>query len=684
MKYLIKLFILSFFLLVHHQADSQNVEFSRSHFPGDRSGLREARRNISEGDKYFEVGGGAYSVALEYYLKAQEFNPDNAWLNYKIGVCYLNTIHHPKAIEHLEKAVQLNVPTLDVYYKLGQAYQLNYKFEEAIDQYTFYRRSLTPQELINERDKIDKRISECEHGIRFVENPERVFIDNLGSTINSQYDDYSPVINADGTKMLFTTRRPIGRRPDIDRGDHKYFENILETRKVNNRWQRPSDPGRRINTSSHDASAGLSHDGRSLIIYRGGRGGDLYESVWDGESWSRAKKLPRTINSSYQESSATLSPDGKTLYFVSDRPGGYGGKDIWYSTRDERGRWSEPVNLGPTVNTEYNEESVFMHPDGKTLYFSSQGHNSMGGYDIFKTQYIGGRWTDPVNLGHPINTPGDDLFFVMTEDSETGFYATYREDGYGGSDIYKITFLGPEKPLINTPEQHLIASLAKPAQDVIMADEIEIDVTPMTLLRGKIIDQETKEPLFATIELYDNEEDVLLAQFTSNEETGEYFISLPGGKNYAISVKADDYLFHSENINITESLVAREIINDIEMKRVEIGKSIVLNNIFFDTGQSTLRPESYAELGILYQLMVDNPNLRIKISGHTDNVGGWDLNKRLSEDRARAVVEFLIDRGIDPNRLEYEGYAYSKPIASNETEEGRQKNRRTEFEIIEK
>ncbi len=681
MYHITRFFIIGFFFFITFQAVAQNVEFTRSNFPNDRSGLREASRNLRRGDRLFEQGGGKYDLALEYYLKAHNFNPKNAWLNYKIGVCYLNSIHHEKAIDFFEEAVRLNVPTLDVYFDLGHAFQLNYRFDEAIDQYRFYRQSLTPQELIQQRDKVDKRIAECNYAKKLVEKPVRVFIDNLGNRINSEYDDYSPVINADGTKMLFTTRRPLRRRPRADRNDHKYFENILETRLIRDRWQTPKEPGRRINTRSHDASAGLSHDGNTLLIYRGKRGGDIHESHWDGEQWSRPKRLHRRINSDYWVSSATLSPDGRTLYFVSDRPGGYGGKDIWQSRRDDRGDWSAPVNLGTTVNTEYDEASVFMHPDGKTLYFSSQGHNSMGGFDIFKTQYIGGRWTEPENLGHPINTPGDDLFFSMTKDGETGFYSTYREDGYGGSDIYMITFLGPEKPLINTPEQQLIASLARPADDIITAEEIE--VTPMTLLRGTITDQETEEPLFATIELYDNEEELLLAEFTSNERTGDYAISLPGGKNYGIAVQAEDYLFHSENIDITESMVHREIINDIQLKRIEVGKAIVLENIFFDLGQATLRPESYAELGILYQLMEDNPDLRVKISGHTCTVGGWELNKRLSEDRARAVVEFLIDRGIDRNRLEHAGHAYSQPIASNETEEGREKNRRTEFEIIE-
>ncbi len=685
MNSLIKSLALVFFLTISSQALTQNVEFTRDYFPDDRQGLREAIRNARTGDKYFQMGGGKYEKALEYYLKAHNFNPDNALLNYRIGVCYLNSIYHERAIDFFEEAIRLNVPELDVFYNLGRALHLNYRFEEAIENYTYYRRRLTPEEITKKRHIIDRRIQECENGMKLVEEPVRVFIDNLGSRINSEYDDYSPIINADGTKMFFTTRRPIGNRPRKDRNDHKYYESILETRMIRGEWMPAKEPQRRIQSRSHNAAAGLSHDGETLLIYRGARGGDIYKTTYDSEKdrWSRARGISRTINSEYHESSATLSQDGRTLYFVSDRPGGYGGTDIWYSKLGENGRWSEPVNIGPEINTEYNEASVYKHSDGKTLYFSSQGHNSMGGYDIFKTQYIGGRWTEPENLGYPINTPDDNLHFTLTEEGEIGYYATFKKEGHGGSDIYKVTFLGPEKPLINTPKEILIASLVDPIDDIIMAGEVEIEVEPITILRGIIKDDETEDPVFATIRLYDNKEDKLLAEFNSHPETGEYLISLPGGKNYGISVDADDYLFHSENINIVESTVDREIINNIRLKRVQVGVSIVLNNIFFDTGKSTLRPESYAELGVLYQMLVENPSLKIKISGHTDDRGGWDLNKRLSEDRARAVVEFLIGRGIDRDRLQYEGYAYSKPIASNETAEGRQKNRRTEFEIIE-
>ena len=679
------LIILLGFLLMPETANAQNKEFTKAFFPDDSKGLREARRNIRDGDRLFEQGGGNIIIALEYYLRAHNFNPDNALLNMRIGECYLNTPRVDKSVEFLERAVELNVATLRVYYLLGQAYQQNYRFDEAIEQFTFYRQSLTPQEVLQQRGSIDRRIAECNHAKHLINEPLRVFIDNMGSAVNSEYDDYSPVLSPDGKTMYFTSRRPWGRNPRVDRNDHKYFENIFVTRKLGDQWTAAEPIEGKVNSRTHEATAGIYPDGKTMYVYRGNKGGDIFESFFEKGKWGKPRKLPRALRSrGTQETSIVFTSDGNRLYFISDRPGGFGGKDIWTSSRNERGRWSEPVNLGSTVNTEYDEESLYLAPDDVTLYFSSQGHNSMGGFDIFRTVFRNGRWTRPENLGYPVNSPADDLFFIMGPDEKTAWFSTMRLDNYGGSDIYQITFLGPEKPLFMPVVSDLIAATVRPPQINMMGSEMEIVTVPMTILRGRIIDDKTEEPVNAVIELYDNETEALLAEFSSGAETGEYIISLPGGKNYAIAVQADDYLFHSENMNISESEVNREIINDIRLKRVEVGQSIVLNNIFFDTGAAELRPESYAELGILYKLMFDNPSLKIEISGHTDNVGSAGLNQRLSERRARAVVDFLIERGIGRERLTYKGYGFERPIASNETAEGRQMNRRTEFEIIEK
>ncbi|TVQ17009.1 MAG: hypothetical protein EA361_03240 [Bacteroidetes bacterium] len=685
LKVITGVLLFTLFLGVPQATFAQNKEFTRSYFPDDSRGLRDARRNLREGDKLYEQGWGNFENALEYYLKAHAFNPDNALLNMRIGECYLYTPYKERSVTFLERAVELNVASLEVYYLLGLAYQQNYEFDKATDQFRFYRQSLSPQEAIQERDRLERRMAECRHAKEMIANPVRVFIDNLDSRINTEYDDYSPLLSPDGNTMYFTSRRPLGRNPRQDRVDHKYFENIYYSRKSGDSWMAAQPLEGRINTRTHEATAGISPEGETLYIYRGDKGGDLFFSRKDNDSWAKPRRLPRTITSrGNQETSIAFTSDGRRVFFISDRPGGFGGKDIWTATLDQRGRWTEPTNLGSTINTPYDEESLYLAPDDVTLYFSSQGHNTMGGFDIFKTQYRNGRWTQPENLGHPINTPGDDLFFVLAPDGKTAFYSTMKPGGFGGSDIYQITFLGPEKELESPVQQDFIASIARPLNQNLMEQQVEVPTVPMTLLRGRIMDDKTAEPLQATLELFDNETEELLAQFNSNPESGEYVISLPAGKNYAIAVQAEDYLFHSENINISEASVSREIINDIRLKKVEVGESIVLNNIFFDTGAARLRPESYAELGILYKLLFDNPSLKIEISGHTDNVGSAAVNQRLSGQRAQAVVEFLIERGIDRERLTYKGYGFDRPIAPNDTPEGRQMNRRTEFEIVDK
>jgi outer membrane protein OmpA-like peptidoglycan-associated protein len=680
----LKIFLLVFILVISIPSiEAQNREFVRANFPDDSRGLREARKNVEEGEKYYNLE--IYEKALEYFLKAHHFNPENNMLNLRIGECYLATAFKTRAVEYLEKAIRLNVPAREVYYLLGVAYQQNYRFDEALEQFGYYRQVLSPQEAIRERSRIEQRMMECENARKLVESPVRVFIDNPGSNINSEYDDYSAMLSVDGNTMYFTSRRPMGNKPKLDKIDQKYVENIHVSQLQGKQWQPAQPLLGKVNTKTHEATAGISRDGRTLYVYRGDKGGDLFESYWEGDQFGKPKRMSSFFTSKgTQETSIVFTSDGQKAFFISNRPGGLGGKDIWSSFRDEKGRWSEPVNLGATVNTPFDEESLYLSPDNHTLYFSSQGHNTMGGYDIFKTEFRHGSWTKPQNLGHPVNTPGDDLFFVMSPDGKTGFYSSMKPYGYGSSDIYMVTFLGPEKqpelPVVPVP----LASIVRPLAHNLMEQQVEVIHIPMTILRGRILDDKEGNPLVAVLELYDNENEMLLAQFTSNAANGEYLISLPGGKNYGISVKADNFLFHSENINISESLVTREIINDIRLKKVEVGETIILNNIFFDTGAASLRAESYVELGILFRLMTENPSLKIEISGHTDNVGSAALNRRISEMRARAVVEFLIARGIASERLSYKGYGFERPIASNDSAAGRQQNRRTEFEIIEK
>ncbi len=668
-----------FLLLWGCQTLSQTTNPVQISHPVGRAAAREASRQIRQGDKLFDQGGIKKVEAIDFYKHALSIYPDNPLLHYKIGEAYLVAIQPDSAIHYLGRTIDIKIPEARVFYLLAEARSLHLQYEKAIDMYRLFRQSLSPQELSDWRERIDKRLIELQHAIVHTKQPARAFVDRLDMSINSPYDDYNPVVSSFDGSLFFTSRRPKDSRARIDSKDHKHIENIFVARQ--------SDDGLLLtkeaypyNTRSHTATAGISHDGKTLIIYRGEQGGNLLFSHYKKNRWTKPREIGR-INSRHHETSAALSSDGNTMYFVSERPGGYGGKDIWVTTLGRRGQWSEPINLGPVVNTEYDEEGLYLAADDKTLYFSSRGHNSMGGYDIFKTTYQNGRWMSPVNLGYPINSSADDVFFCMAGDGKEAYFSSNRPDETGSSSLYKVTFLGPEKPLLSNNVGILLANHNKPSLKEFIDTE-KMPIAHMTVMYGEITDEETNEPLEATIALYDNEKDMILAEFTNNPETGEYFISLPGGINYGMAVQAEDYLFYSANIDITKTDVYREVINNIKLKRIDIGKAIVLNNIFFDFDRSTLRPESYAELGILYKLLEDNPSLKVEVSGHTDNTGTASYNERLSEGRAQAVVSFLIGRGIPADRLTFKGYGSSRPIASNDTEEGRQLNRRTEFEIV--
>lgn len=664
------------------QLAAQNVEFDSKNFPRDKDGLKQAQANIKEADKLFDKGGKAnIDRALFLYLNAHRFNPNNAMNNYRIALCYLKGQYKSTAVNYLETAVAIN-PAVDkeVYFWLGRAYQYDYQFDKAIEAYERYISGFLAKDYATIRT-IEKYINECKTAKTLAPNPVRVFIDNI-TDLNTSYPEYGPVISADESIIMFTSGRDdtVGGGRDED----GFYEDIYMAAQIGERWGQVMNLGKPLNTDGHDAIIGLSNDGYRLYVYRSDNGGDIYESTLKGDKWSTPKGIGSKINSKYHESQASLSYDGNTLYFVSDRPGGFGGHDIYKSIRDAKGSWGEPENLGPTINTEFEELSVFIHPDGKTLYFSSKGHNTMGGFDIFKSVLENGRWSKPENLGYPINTPDDDLFFSLAASGRHGYFSSAREGGKGDQDLYMITFLGPEKNLIGNSEDFLIAYHSNPISEKVIESVVALPSVNLTLLKGVIRDESTRNPLEATVNVIDNSKNIVIASLESNSKTGRYLVSLPSGINYGISVKADDYLFHSENFDIPAAAGYQEIEKDIDLKKISIGSKIVLRNIFFDFGKASLRPESVYELTQVVSLLNEMPRLKIELSGHTDNVGSASSNQKLSEDRAKVVVDYLISKGISASRLTYVGYGLEQPIATNDTEAGRQLNRRTEFKIMEK
>ncbi len=706
-------------LFLGSQIIAQNKEFTKENFPGRKEELKEAQKRLSSGEEFFGLGKKEliefrraffnlwkyYPVSFYDYQKAgyqnfrlalsplsdaNRFNPDNARLNYMLGLIWFMTDPISKeSAEFFQKAYALN-PRIedDLSFWLGWTYHLNSKWEDAIKHYEEYHTFLKQKAKSNAApiEDVKKKIRECENGKIFSAKPERVFVDNLGPNINTQYPEYGPSISTDEATIIFTARRPNSTGGKRDPTDNGFHEDVYVSQKEKGKWQPSKQLSKNVNTDKHDAAAGLSPDGNKLYVYRHVErdGGDLYESVLFGMDWEPPVHMNKNINTKYHESSVSLSYDGKRLYFVSDKDGGYGDRDIYFSEMDVNGEWGPSKNIGPEINTKYAEEAVFVHPDGVTMYFSSKGHNSMGGYDIFRTKLINGKWQAPENMGYPINGPDDDVFFVVSGSGNRAYFASSKSGGYGEKDLYRITFLGPEKkPILNTQDQ-LLSVVANPVNSFKAEANIELKTSKLTLLKGVVSDAESGKALGSNIDLINNEKDQVLATFKSNSSTGKYLVTLPSGGNYGIAVRQEGYMFHSENFNIPDTLSFQEFVLDVKLKKIEVGNSVVLKNIFFDFDQSSIKPESVNELNRLVKLLKDNPKVKVEISSHTDDVGTEEYNQKLSESRCKSVIDYVISKGIVANRLLAKGYGETKPIANNDTEEGRQNNRRTEFKIMEK
>ena len=640
-----------------------NIEIIQDEFNTGKKGFPEAWKNVKQGNKYFEENTkGSYSKALDYYLEAYKFNPDNPELNYKIGICYLNSIFKAESLNYLLKVKEIK-PAISkkLNWYLGNAYHYNSKFEEAISYYEVFYQKMESTDIRIFRPETQKRIEECKTGIELIKQNRNVKIENI-SNLNSAWPDYSPVISADESVIVFTSRRSDASQGAVDKYDGQNYEDIYISYNINDQWLNPQNIGEPLNTNVHDATVGLSPDGQQMLIYRNG---DIYICTLQGEKWSEPELLPETINSPNVENSACFSTDANTIYFIRGRtqdPITSNG-EIYFSTKN-KGKWTNPKKLPPTINTKYDEDGVFMHPDGKTLYYSSRGIGTMGGFDIFRTRLNNdGTWETPVNMGYPINTPDDDVYFVIAASGQHAYYSSVKNDSKGYTDIYKITFLKD----IQVDTTQLITQVTE---------------SELTLVTGVIKNKETNEPIEATVEIYDNEKNQIVSTVTSNSKTGKFLVSLPSGKNYGMLVKSNNYLFHSENFNINENQTFTEIKKDISMSDMSEGSKVTLKNLFFDVNSANIRTESYAELAHVEALLRENPNIRLEISGHTDNTGSKEHNKTLSEQRAKAVYDYLIIKKINQTRLLYRGAGFDEPVAPNLTQAGRQENRRVEIKII--
>ena len=661
---------------------------SKSFRTGITTGYKEAWESVKEGDRNYRNGLGTYQMARDHYLFANQYNPDNAALNYKLGVCYLFTDNKYEAIDYLLHAYTLDAEvSSDIHLLLGMAYQLVLEFDKAMEQYNMYSSSLDPKTKAEFSKTLAKRFDECMYGKSLSRNPVRVIIQPLGEEVNSIYDDYNPVFTANDTALIFTSRRPFGKAKR-NKIDNKFNEDIYLSTLNKGVFGDAVRLGKPFNTESNDAIVGVSPNGASWMLYRGAiQGGDIQISSYkaDKMKWTHPKSIKGSLTSKDGETSACFSPDGKELYYISRNSKlTLGGKDILVSRLNSKGKWGKPQNLGITINTPYDEEGVFISPDNRYLYFASKGHNSMGGFDIFRSERgENGIWMDPENLGYPVNTPDDEVFYITDKTGSHGYYSAIRVGGVGAKDICKVIFLGSEKELILKTEDQLVAGPDPVKTGFLTMPKLYVLDTTLELF-GKVVDTiDGIRPIVAKLEFFDPATGERNA-FAISDTTGSYTARLPEPKTYAIEINATGYLYFLDILDLTSYSGDNRIRQDFFLKKVEVGTKVVLDKIYFETGKAILRPESEDALNQVLRFLQNNTSVKLEISGHTDNTGSLRINQKLSRDRAKAVVDWLVARGIPQEMLMYEGYADTQPVADNNTAAGRTKNRRVEFKVISK
>lgn len=479
---------------------------------------------------------GQYIGALNVYKEVLEKNPDDATVLYYVGYCHFQLKKNELALDFLKKAIASNKDIKpETHLVLGKIYLLDEKIDDALTEFNIYKSAVNSRAA--ETEDVDVYIAHCNNAKKYMASPIDTKIENLGAAINSKYDDQSPCISADGKKLVFNTRRPETTDSPTDiEGDGKYFQDIFISTwdTVNKKWNQAEDVPGNVNTPAHDACTSISPDGKQIFIYKNdvkdnqSRGGDIFVSKVVNNKWKTPEALGKPINTSYWEGGACISPDGKTLYFISERNGGYGHADIWMVKRLGKTEWGKPENLGPEINTEFDEVGVFLAPDGKTLFFSSNGKESMGSYDIFKSTFEGGKWIKPVNVGYPINTVYKDGPLVVSADAQSAYFASERKGGLGESDIY-------------TADLSNYALLEK--------DGKKKTNSGLSILKGTVRDGFEGSGI-ASVDVQILDAAGAVAATTITNDNGEYFITLKGDIVYTIKVVKKGYKTAEEKADL--------------------------------------------------------------------------------------------------------------------------------------
>lgn len=629
--------------------------YTVSAFSQDSKEIKEA---FLDGE-YF-LAYEAYLDALPFYQTVYNQDQNNANINFKIGLCYINIANQKeKSIPYLEKAVtnvaddykegnykEVRAPQEAIFF-LATAYHIQNQFEKASKKYAKYKNLLEPSDSVN-IDFVDQQIAACDNAGRMIQN--RVYFEakNLGSRINTDSNEFDAVISNDGSTMIFVSKQ-------------KFYDALFYAKSRNGVWGSKMNITPFIKSDGDHYPTGLSNDGKILLLTWNDKfNSDIFFSQYINGKWTPAEKMAKPINTKFWESHASFSTDGNTIYFTSNRPGGYGGLDIYKTLKNpDTGEWGPPVNLGPNINTQFNEETPFVCTINKTLHFSSQGHSGMGGFDSFYSIFNDdGTLTKPENLGYPINTSDDDMFFVPVHGGKNGYISRADfEDSEGSNDIYLLEIFSDKNPR----QVKLKGNINLESVSSIEKDQVKIWIG-------------ADKPGTSQI-------------FFAQAPAGNYSATsnIPG--NYRMLVEADGFIAETKPFIIPDNYSVGEIVIDINLKAAEI-KPIVLNNVYFAYNSATISTNELNKVKRVLAILNENADLFLEIAGHTDAKGSNTYNKQLSSRRSNSVVDFLLKNGIEKQRIIAKAYGESSFIAINkhnngsDAPKGRKFNRRVEFLVI--
>ena len=639
MRYL-TVILISIFSVCSNQSMAQRDYTTKS---------KKAIKHFEEALKYYSSKRNVEALEiLKRAIKADE----NFVEAYTVsGDCYIDLGDLPNAIASYQKVVDLNPDFLSTSYK--QLADVQFKtgdYESALSNYQIFmtKKRVNPQI----REKAGRYMKDAEFGAVAKKKPVPFDPKNLGKAVNTKQYEYFPVLTADEQTLVFT------RNTRSERGDYQE-DFYISTAAEDGNWELARNLGKPINTNDNEGAQTITADGQQLFFIgcnrKVGKGScDIYQAFRNGNKWAMPQNLGGPVNTSKWESQPSVSADGKTLYFVSNRSGGSGGMDIWVTHLAPNSEWTVPRNLGDVINTPYSEETPFIHPDGKTLYFTSNGHVGMGEKDIYVTRMdADGIWSEPQNLGYPINTWNDEQGLFVAASGENAYFSSDRKGGFGKLDLYSFKLYEDVRP------------------------------TRVTYVKGKVKNKVTGKPLGAKFELIDLATSEVVIESNSDQIDGKFLVTLPVDHEYALNVSKDNYLFYSEHFALPkEQDITKPYRMDVDLQPIKFGEKVVLKNIFFETASFDLLPESTVELDKLVAFMNNNPSIHIEIGGHTDNVGKPEDNQLLSENRSKSVRQYLIDHAISEGRIQYKGYGEEQPVDTNETPVGRANNRRTEFKVL--